>query len=665
MDLHHLLRDLVVIFSSGVLAVLLLRRVGLPPVVGFLAAGLLVGPHTLGLVGDVHTVELIAELGVALLLFTIGLELSLERLRRIGRLVAVGGSLQVGLTVLGGVGLALALGASWQQGVFWGCLGALSSTAIVLRELGERGELNAPHGRMVVGVLIFQDLCIVPMMLAVPLLAGEGGSVVEVLGVLGRSLAVLALVIALALRVVPWFLRRVARTRSREVFLLAVLALASAVAWATASLGLSLALGAFLAGVVVSETEYVHQALSEVTPFRDALASLFFVSVGMLLDPAVVLARPGFVVALVGLLLVGKLALATLAVLLMRFPARVAVLSGLALAQVGEFSFVLLRSGQGAGLLSPVLAGQLLAASVVTMVGAPLVLALSPRLAAGARLLRPLERLLAVRPQEEAPEAAEAPPRDHVVIAGLGLGGRTLALALEAARVPYVAVELNPETVIRERAQGRRVVYGDVTSVDVLEHQLHVPHARQVVLLLSDVAAGRRAAALIRARYPAVPVLLRVHRLEYDLDGPLDPGVQLLAEDQEAAVEVVERVLRGAGVAGSVVAGLVSAARGVRQEGGAPALPPAGVGGVLALEALTLAPGDAAVGQSLGGLGLRARSGALVVALGRGGQVRTAPEPDAALCAGDTLFLVGLREQLGAAEGVLRGPGVLDGGPGA
>lgn len=653
MDLHHMLRDLMVIFFAGVVSVLLLRRVGLSPVVGFLAAGIAVGPHGLGLVSDPHAVEVIAELGVALLLFTVGLELSLDRLRRIGRLVAVGGSLQVGLTTLGGVGLAMALGASWQEGVFWGFLAALSSTAIVLRELGDRGEVHAPHGRLVVGVLIFQDLCIVPMMLAVPLLAGTGGSVGEVALAMGKAALVVAAVVGLALKVVPWLLERVARTRNREIFLLTVLALAAAVAWATASLGLSLALGAFLAGIVVSETEYVHQALSEVTPFRDALASLFFVSVGMLLDLGVVAQGPGFALAIVGILLLGKGALVTLAVLLMRFPARVAVMSGLALAQVGEFSFVLLRSGQDAGLIAPQLAAQFLAASVVTMGLAPILLGLSPRLSAGARLLRPLERLLAVRPVEEVP-AAEPVLRDHVILAGLGLGGRTLAMALEAAKVPYIAVELNPETVIRERALGRRVVYGDVTSLEVLEHVLHASRARQVALLLSDMEATRRASSILRGRYPDLPVLARIQRLEFDLHG-FEPGVQVLAEDQEAAVEVVERVLRGSGVAGGVVAGLVNAARAVRSEGGVPSLPPVGVAGAFALEAHTVGRDDAAVGHSLASLNLRAQAGALAVALARGESVQPAPPPDAQLRVGDVLFLAGTREQLVAAVVLLRG----------
>jgi CPA2 family monovalent cation:H+ antiporter-2 len=659
MQLNALLADLAIIFCAGVVSVLLLARVGLPPVVGFLAAGLLIGPHALGLVADVHTIELIAELGVALLLFTIGLEFSFDRLRRIGRLVAVGGTLQVGLTVAGGALVATLLGAPWKEGVFWGYLAALSSTAIVLRALADRGETDAPHGRLVVGVLIFQDLAIVPMMLTVPLLAGTGGDGDALAWVLVKAAAVVIGVVGGARQIVPRLLGHAARARSREVFVLTVLLVAASVAWATSSMGLSIALGAFLAGVIVAETPFVHQALSEVSPFRDALASLFFVSVGMLLDPRVIVAHPLEVGGIVLLLVAGKLALAMLAVLIMRFPARVAIAAGLALAQVGEFSFVLLRVGQEGGLIADSDAANFLAASVVTMIAAPLLLTLSPRLAAGAALLRPLERLFAVRAQEEpTPERAL---RDHVVVAGLGHGGRSLLRGLRAAQIPCVGLELDPETVISERAAGHDVRYGDATSLEVLEHVAHVAHARQVVLLMSDVGAAGRAANLLRSRFPHVPVLARVHRADRDRPAVDLPGVQVISEDEETAIEVVERVLRASGVTGTLIAGAVRAAQGARGQDGAPLVPPDGIAGAMNMQAMALVDGDRGVGSSLAGLDLRGQTGALVVAHARAGVVLASPPADAALVAGDTLFLVGTPEQLAAAvERLTRGEGVRD-----
>ena len=459
---------------------------------------------------------------------------------------------------------------------------------------------------------------------------------------LGKAAAVVSLVVIAARYLVPRLLARAAQVRSREVFVLSVLLVACSVGWATSSLGLSIALGAFLAGIVVAETEFVHQVVAEVSPFRDALASLFFVSVGMLLDPTVLTTRPLDVGGLVLLLIVGKTVIATIAVMMMRFPARVAVLSGLALAQVGEFSFVLLGAGAEVGLISKDTGAVLLAASVVTMMAAPLLLAASPRLAAGARLLRPLERLLAVRDADGA-GAQDAAISGHVVVAGLGLGGRTLIRGLASAGVPYVGVDLDPEKIIAERARGLHVRYGDVTSVEVLEHVAYLASARQVVLLLSDVDAARRAAKHIRSRYPDVPVLLRVRRL--DREATL-PGVQVVAEDAETAVEIVERVLRAIGVDGALMAALVTAARSERNAVGDLSVSPSAVATSFATQVVTLGDGDWAVGRTLAEVQLRAVTGALVAAIAREGRVDPSPSPHEALCKGDTLFVVGARAQI-------------------
>lgn len=644
--------DLAVIFGVAVGVVLALGRLGLPPVVGFLVAGVLVGPGGLQLVGDVHQVETLAELGVALLLFTIGLEFSLERLARIARYVAFGGGLQVLLTVGAGVLGALAIGVDWKTGVFWGYLAALSSTAIVLRALADREETAAPHGRFVVGVLIFQDLCIVPMMLTLPMLAGDAGGAGDIGRTLGMAVAVVAGVLLLARRIVPAVFRWVASTRRRELFLLSVLLVALLVATVTASMGLSLALGAFLAGVVIADTEYVHQALSDVSPFRDALASLFFVSIGMLLDPSVLVAEPLPIAWLCVVLLFGKLALATLAGLLMRFPARVALLAGVGIAQVGEFSFVLLDAGQDLGLINEAGSRRFIAASVLTMAATPLLLAASPRIAAGAALLRPLERLLAVRPVEEAPEPE--PLRDHVIVAGLGLGGQLLISALESVHVPYVALELNVETVIRERRNGRRLRYGDASSAEVLEHVAEASRARMLVLLLSDPEATRRAAATARAHFPNLHVVVRAHRTARDESDLHELGVEIVSEDYETALEIVERVLYRTGVTGHFLRGAVAAVRHTRTDGGRRLLQAGDVLGAMALDALTLADGDWAVGRSVAGTGLRAATGALVVAVGRGGDVFATPPPEHVLRGGDVVFLFGTRDQLARSSEFLR-----------
>jgi CPA2 family monovalent cation:H+ antiporter-2 len=383
----------------------------------------------------------------------------------------------------------------------------------------------------------------------------------------------------------------------------------------------------------------------------------------MLLDPGVLLEHPGPVAALVLLLVLGKLGMAGLAVMLMRFPARVAILSGLTLAQVGEFSFVLLRAGEDAGIADEKTSAVFLAASVLTMIAAPLLVGWSPRLAAGAGLLRPLERLLAIRGEEAEAAKAEAPLEGHVVVVGLGLGGQTLLRGLQAVKVPCLGLDLHPEAIVGLRGQGLPIRYGDITSVEVMDHVAQVRGARQVVLLLSDAAAARRAALTLRARHPHVPVLVRVQRLGRDAPLVDLPGVQVIAEDQEVAIEVVERVLRGVGAAGELVAAAVAAARGTRDGEGLPTVSAANLAGALHLQGVPLSPGSAMSGQTLAALDLRAKTGALVVALGRAGAVRPSPRPDEALEPGDTLFLVGTPGQVASAAAALAGPPPDPGAP--
>ncbi len=337
------LYDLAIIFAVAAAIVAAFGRVGLPSVVGLLTAGAVIGPTGLGLVTEPHRIEGMAELGVVVLLFVIGTELSIARLRQMGRGMLLGGGLQVGVTLVVTVALLHLGGMSVRQGIFWGYLAALSSTAIVVRTLDERGESDALHGRLVLGILLFQDLCVVPMMMSLPMLAAERIVPAQLVFVLVRSLALVGAAFLLARRVVPWVLGHFAASRRREVFLLAVVAVALLVALGTASMGLSLALGGFLAGVILADTPFVYQAQSELVPFRDAFASLFFVSIGMLLDPAAIGAAPAVVLGWFGALVFGKLVITALVALLLRFPARVALRVGFALAgQAGRASTLVL-----------------------------------------------------------------------------------------------------------------------------------------------------------------------------------------------------------------------------------------------------------------------------------------------------------------------------------
>src|SRR5919106_5066926 len=345
MDLSAL-RDLVIIFGLSIGILLLSHRLRLPAVIGLLLTGLIVGPYGLRLVHDVEVVESLAEAGVILLLFTIGIEFSLKALLSLKRIVCIAGTLQVGLSVVGTFLAARLVGRADGEAALWGFLVALSSTAIVLKLLGERGEIESPHGRIAVGVLIFQDLSVVPMMLLIPLLSGMGTSSWASLSfVMAKAVAVVLIVLIGARTIIPPLLHQVVRTRSHELFILSIVVLCFGTAWLTSLAGLSLALGAFVAGILISESDYGHQALADVLPLRDLFSSLFFVSVGMLFNIGFALPHLGTILAMVGGILAGKTVIGAVATLAMGYPPRIAVLTGLALAQIGEFSFVLARAG--------------------------------------------------------------------------------------------------------------------------------------------------------------------------------------------------------------------------------------------------------------------------------------------------------------------------------
>lgn len=539
-----LLDELAIVAALGVVVTVLLAKLRLPTVAGLLASGALVGPFGFGLAKSVHSIEVLAEVGVVLLLFSIGLEFSLARLRDIFRQVALGGALQVGLTCAVAAAVAVVLGEPLGRGVFYGFVFALSSTAIVLRALTERGELDAPHGRFIVGTLIFQDLCVVPMVLIVPLLRSDaalGNVSLSLAMALGKALLVVIATVTVARLVVPRLLAWVDASRSREVFLLAILALCIGTAWLTSLAGLSLALGAFLGGMVVADTEYGHRAMGDILPLRDALVSVFFVSLGMLLDVRVIVGQPLLVAALlVGFLMV-KGVVATLAALAMRFPARVAWLSGVGLAQFGEFGFVLTRLAQSNHVIEEHQAAPLLAAGILSMFLTPLLARWAPHVRAGERLLAVLERMIGVRGIDE-PEPGHAALSGHVIVVGFGLAGRNATQALMAAEIPVLALELNANNVRNGRDLGLPVYYGDATSEEALRHA-RLEQARLVVLLMNDPQGAQRIVDTIRRTASHVPLLMRTR---YLLDRPrlLALGAtEVVVEEVEGTLEIITRML--------------------------------------------------------------------------------------------------------------------------
>jgi monovalent cation:H+ antiporter-2, CPA2 family len=654
-----LLEELAVISAVGVIVALLLARLRLPTAAGLLFAGALVGPGALGLVDSIHSIEVLAEVGVVLLLFSIGLEFSLDRLRSIAGMVMSGGSLQVGLTGAAAFGVAVALGVPVNKAVFYGFVVALSSTAIVLRGLSERGEMNAPHGRFIVGTLIFQDLCVVPMVLVVPLLgpAAEGGAALGIATALGKAAAVVVATLVLARLVVPRLFATVDRSRSREIFLMTTLGLCIGTAWVTSLAGLSLALGAFLGGMVVAGTEYGHRAMGDILPLRDVFMSIFFVSLGMLFDPAVVLDAPTSVVLLVMGFLVVKAFIAALAALVMRFPARVAMLAGVGLAQFGEFGFVLTSVAVASDVVTYEETREVLAAGIISMFLTPVLVRMAPHVSAGARILRPLERMLGARGIDECAPEHDA-LTDHVVLVGYGVAGRLVARSLAQVDIPYLILELNADVVRTAREAGEPIYYGDLTSTEALGHA-SVDRARAVILLINDQIAAEQAVATVRRVAPEVPVLIRTTYLERGDFLRHHGATDVVFQEVESGVEMLARVLRRFDVPRNILdeqieqarAGTMASDRSFRVP--RKTIAEAGDLDDMKFDKILLRPGDHGVGKTPIELDLRRATGALMVALRRDGQVLSNPDPGATLEASDDVFLVGSQEQILAASRLL------------
>jgi CPA2 family monovalent cation:H+ antiporter-2 len=553
------LRDLVIILGFAVAIVSLFHKFKLPSIAGFILAGVLVGPHALGLISDVHKVETLAEIGMALLLFSIGLELSLAKLRRLWKLILAGGFMQVSLSILIAFAVARTWGLSDGTALFIGFLVALSSTAIVLRGLQQGNVVDTPHGRLIVGILVFQDFSVVPMILAIPLLSDSSSLAPDLVGAMLRSLAIVTGVFLAAHLIVPRVLRFVAGTRQRHLFILTVFLICIGTAWAITRSGASLAIGAFLAGLVVAGSEYRHQALADLISFRDVFASLFFVSVGMLLIPAIILENLLSILILLAVIMVGKSLIVFVTALVIRMPLRVCLLSAVALAQIGEFSFVLFYAARGTDLISQSLESNLLSAAVLSMFLTPFAMAFGPRLAARMGKLRVLSRALEVSTAEDAGSQMRK-IHDHVIIGGYGFAGLELARSLKTYSIPHVIVDINIENVRAACAKGVHAYFGDVTSYEVLE-LLGAARAKELILVINDPFAAERAVRVARSFAPSLHIMVRTNYL-LDIEPLLSAGAdEVIPAERESAIEVTSRVLRRHNVDSEHISGQLSIIR--------------------------------------------------------------------------------------------------------
>ncbi len=656
------LNEMVALFVVSVLIAYVCYRLRLVSIAGFLIAGVLIGPNALGLVYDQELVDILAEVGVILLLFTIGVEFSLDKLSRISRAIFIGGGTQVSVTVAIVAGIVVSLGASWQAGVYTGCLVALSSTAIVLGLLSDRRETDTTPGRLSLAVLIFQDLAIVVMVLLVPLLASSGGTTFDLFVALGQAILVIGLAIVLARRVVPWILEKIVATRRPELFLLTVVAICFGTAAGTSLFGVSLALGAFLAGLVVSESRYAEQALGEVLPLRTVFNAVFFASVGMLLDVSFVIENPMIVIGATLAVVAIKLLTTAGSVLVLGYPVRVAAVSGLALAQIGEFSFVLERAGRAAG-LSPAAMGEsgaqvFIAVTVVLMLLTPFFVQSSEKF--GAFLSQTWLGKIGVTDDDEGPSLP--PLEDHVIIAGYGPAGRRLVQVLKESGIPFVVVEMNPES-IREMDEERvPAVFGDASRIPILE-KAGVHYAKLCVIVMHDQFATARIVQVVRYLNPTIQIIVRT-RFLHEIERLQEIGADVVVpEEMETTVRIFSQVLGAYMIApeeiqrhikslraedygilrGSIQEAHLMVLEGLDEEG-------------LHTRAVAVRTGSPAAGKTLSELELRSAYGLTVLAVRRGTSTVASPAGDFTVEHGDRLVLIGSANRFAECAELFRTP---------
>ena len=534
-------QDVAIILLISIVILFVCNKIKLPVIVGFFIIGMLAGPYGLGLIKAIHEVEVLAEIGIILLLFTIGIEFSLKNLFKIKRAVLVGGSLQVFLTILASFAVAKACGLSTGQSVFIGFLMSLSSTAIVLKILQERGELDSSHGLTTLGILIFQDIVVVLMMLLLPFLAGQtDGLSTSMIYSFFKGMATISLIIVAARFVIPWLLYHITLTKSNELFLLSIVGICLGIAYFTSWVGLSLAIGAFLAGLIISESEYSYQALSNVLPFRDVFTSIFFISIGMLFDINFFMHNMPFVLFASIAVLVLKTTIAASVVAMLGFSFRTNMLVGLALSQVGEFSFVLFKSGADFGIVGKEIYQAFLAVSVITMASAPLII----------RLARPIVDQISNLPMPSWFKHGlystkmiekDVGKSDHLIIIGYGVNGKTMSYCAKDAKIPYVIIELNPHTVKKEKKQGEPIYYGDATHEPVLKFA-DIHEARAIVIGISDSILTKRITEIARRLNPNINIIARA-RFISEMNSLYKVGVSnVVTEEIEASIEILRKI---------------------------------------------------------------------------------------------------------------------------
>jgi len=653
------LLDVVVVLGSATLVATLFHRLKIPTVVGFIATGMLIGPYALKIVGSLPGAHFLTEIAILFLMFTLGLEFSPRKVMRLKRAFLGAGMVQVLATGALFAMLSKLSGLPIPKSIFIGGLVAMSSTAIVMKLLEDSRELHSPFGEACLGTLLFQDVAVIPLMLLVPILGGmQPGEHSDIRWLLASPLLLAGLWFG-GRFAIPWLFDKVLLTRSREVFFFAVLSLCLGIAWAVNQIGLSLSLGAFLAGLLVSDTPYVKQIAADIIHLRDNFLGLFFTSLGMLLDPAFVVAHPFLVIGVTLLLFLGKGAIVFGAVRIARYPVSVAAICAVTLSQVGEFSFVLATQGSERGLFTPADLQIFLSASLLSILATPFLFRMAPRWF--------LQRKKAMAADSPLPSFAPGSAQGHTIILGFGPVGQDVAQALKSLGIPYRVLEMNPEIVRKFKQAGEDILYGDASQEGMLE-AAGISRSKLVVLSVSGASMTSSSLAAIRRIRPDIPVIVRAQYLRELEDLSLDANTEIVIAEFETSVGMLLRTLRSYGISEEQVEGFVT---GLRQRletkakslwGGPEILQLPSWDAISRIRPVRLAATSGCQGRTLAEVRLRELTGANVVCVFREGLGTTVPTGDFLLRSGDIVHLIGSPESLSSAEGLLStSPGVTAG----
>ncbi|HSL89085.1 MAG TPA: cation:proton antiporter [Ignavibacteriaceae bacterium] len=633
------IQDIVVILLVSLPIIFLFKKINIPSIVGFLIAGMIIGPYGFRLINDSDSINALAQMGVITLLFTIGLEISFKDLARMKRFVFIAGTLQVVLTVIISALISMALGLSTTLSIFIGMLISVSSTSIILTLLTQSNELDTPHGQIALSVSIFQDLAVVAMVLSLPLLSGRDDfEITSIFLQLLFAFGAVGMIYIAAKFLIPYVMIHLARARTREVFTIGTILILLGTAYLTYSVGLSFALGAFIAGLILSESDYSSQIVSEILPFKDVFISLFFVSIGLLLNIQLVLAYPLLIILIsIGIILL-KAAIVFFIVLLIRYPIRIAVMSSLMLAQIGEFAFVLAQAGNSEGIITEEYYNAFLASSIFTMILIPIIFKLAPVLGYESSKLAPHRRNTVDEKEKFS---------GHVVVAGYGLNGKNLTRVLKETGIKYIVVEMNPDTVREEKQKGEKIIFGDISKLEILE-DVCINRANVLVFAISDPGTTRRSLSLAKQLNPNIYTVVRT-RYVNEIDELAKLGADaIIPEEFETSLEIFRKVLEKYHIPLNIIMKQVAIIRNesyklLRKDEKEPTsfihldeILAAGL-----TETYFVNDDNPYIGKELTEINLRAETDATIIAIVRNGNNITNPSGKEKLLARDTLVITG------------------------